>query len=81
MAIQLLVVEKKGKTTLWSYALLAWIWYLPVMYTHHSIFNKIRQHDDCSTLPITDDFPHVSDGGGHWTLCYDVSLLLLIGLL
>ena len=49
-------------------------------YVYHSIFNKVRQHDDCSTLPITDDFPHVSDGGGHWALCYDISLLFLIGL-
>ena len=31
-------------------------------HTHHSILDKVRQHDDCSTLPITDDFPHVSDG-------------------
>ena len=50
------------------------------VYTYHSILNEVGQHDDCPTLPITDDFPHVSDGGGYWAFCYDISLLLLISL-
>ena len=51
-----------------------------VMLTNHSILNEVGEHHHCSTLSVINQLPHVPSGRLHWTLSYDVSLLLLISL-
>ena len=46
-----------------------------------SIFFDVREHDYSSTLPVIEDLQHVSSSGCHWTLSYDVSLLMLVTLM
>ena len=47
---------------------------------HLSIFNQVTEHNNDSTLSVSDHLPEISGCGLHGTLSYDECSLLLVTL-
>jgi len=55
--------------------------YSYIVDTHLPIFHDAGSHDYSRTFIVIYNLPQVPDGGCHWSLSYDVGLLMLVALM